>query len=326
MTPLKGTKVLVTGGAGFVGSYVVEQLLAEGASVVVIDNFLRGCRDNLSRALPSGRVHLVEADIRDRELLDELMSGAEYCFHLAALRITQCAAEPRQALEVMYDGTFNVLESCVKHSVKRLVFASSASVYGQADDFPTSERHHPYNNATLYGAAKMANELMCRSFLHMYGLPFNALRYFNIYGPRMDTFGKYTEVLIRWYHLIREGKRPLIYGDGSQTMDFVYIEDVARATLCALKTPAVNEVFNVAEGKETSLKELCHALLTAMGSGLQPEYVPIPQDRKKVEVLRRRADVSKAKNLLEFETRVSLEEGLRKLVVWLDSQTSKVNR
>lgn len=326
MTQIAGTKILVTGGAGFVGSYVTEMLLKEGASVVVIDNFLRGCRENLAGVGNSPRLELVEGDIRDRELLDGLISGADYCFHLAALRITQCAAEPRQALEVMYDGTFNVLEGCVKHGVKRLVFSSSASVYGQADEFPTMENHHPYNNATLYGAAKMANELMCRSFLHMYGLSFNALRYFNIYGPRMDTFGKYTEVLVRWYHLIREGRRPLIFGDGSQTMDFIYIEDIARATLCALKTDTVNEVFNIAEGKETSLKELCVLMLKVMGSPLEPEYVPIPHDRKKVEVLRRRADVSRARQMLGFEAAVSLEEGLRRLVAWLNTQTKTVAR
>jgi len=220
----------------------------------------------------------------------------------------------------MYDGTFNVLEACVARKVKRLIFASSASVYGQADDFPTGENYHPYNNYTLYGAAKMANELMLRSFHHMYQLNYCALRYFNIYGPRMDTHGRYTEVLIRWYRLIRYNQPPLIYGDGGQTMDFVYIDDVARANVLTMKSGVNNEVMNVASGRETSLKELCVALLEAMGSKLEPQFVPVPEDRQKVEVYRRQADVRKAKEMMGFKTEINLKEGLKKLVRWLDEQ------
>jgi UDP-glucose 4-epimerase len=326
MINLKNSRVLITGGAGFVGSYVTEQLLDEHIKeIVIIDNFFRGSRENLSGALPSGMVTIVDGDIRDRDLLNRQFSGIDYCFHLAALRITHCAAEPRQALEIMYDGTFNVLESCAAHKVKKLILASSASVYGQAEEFPTTEEHHPYNNYTLYGAAKMANELMCRSFAQMYGLQFNALRYFNIYGPRMDTFGKYTEVLIRWYHLIKEGKPPVIFGDGSQTMDFIYIEDIARASLLSLKSSAHNQAYNIASGVETSLKELCLALLEAMGSDLTPSFVPVPEERKKVEVLRRRAEVSKAKGEIGFEAKISLQDGLARLVRWLDEVTQSIN-
>lgn len=321
---IKDSKIFITGGAGFVGSFLVEQLLDEGAGeIIILDNLMRGSKDNIAEVLKTGKVKLVEGDIRDLNVLDNCMKGSEYCFHLAALRITQCAAEPRQALEIMYDGTFNAIESAVKHNIKRFVFASTASVYGQADLFPTMEDHHPYNNFTLYGAAKMANELMLRSFNQMYGLKFNALRYFNIYGPRMDTWGKYTEVLIRWYNLIKEGKEPLIYGDGKQTMDFVYIEDIARATVLAVKTDAENEVFNIASGKETSLKELCMALLDAMGSTLKPKFVDIPADRKKVEVMRRMADVKKAQKDLNFKTQVDLKSGLKRLVAWLDERAVK---
>ncbi len=319
MNTLNNSKILITGGAGFVGSYIVEQLVAEHVKeITVIDNFMRGSRENLKSALASGKIKLIEGDIRDRALIDSLTAGMDYCFHLAALRITQCAAQPREALEIMYDGTFNVLESCVQHKIKKLVLASSASVYGQADSFPTKETHHPYNNFTLYGAAKAANELMCRSFYQMSGLNYVALRYFNIYGPRMDTFGKYTEVLIRWYHLIKEGKPPVIFGDGKQTMDFVYVEDVARASILGLKTPVTNDVFNVAEGKETSLEQLCLSLLEVMQSPLKPQYVEIPHDRQKVEVRRRLADISKAQNILGFKTTVSLKEGLTRLVAWLN--------
>jgi len=318
---LKGSKILITGGAGFVGSFIVDQLLGEDVGeVVVLDNFVRGSRDNIKQALASGRVKLIEGDIRDRALLNDIFPGTDYCFHLAALRITHCATEPRQALEVMYDGTFNVLEACVQHQIKKMVAASSASIYGQADSFPTKEEHHPYNNCTLYGAAKTANELMLRSFYHMYGLKYNGLRYFNIYGPRMDTYGKYTEVLIRWYRLIKEGKPPLIFGDGKQTMDFIYIADVARASILALKAETHQEVFNVASGVETSLEQLCYALLETMGSGLKPKYMPLPDDRKKVEVQKRLADVSKARKLIGFEAQIHLEEGLGKLISWLDQK------
>lgn len=325
MINLTNSRILITGGAGFVGSYVVEQLLDENVhEIVIIDNFFRGSRETLKAVLDDPRVNLIEGDIRDQTLLKRLFPGIDYCFHLAALRITHCAAESRQALEVMYDGTFNVLENCVQHEVKKLLFASSASIYGQADTFPTSEDHHPYNNFTLYGAAKMANELMLRSFAHMHGLKYNAVRYFNIYGPRMDTYGKYTEVFIRWYHLIKEGKPPVIFGKGDQTMDFIYIEDVARASILALKADIDNEVFNVASGKETSLNELCLLLLAAMQSNLKPQYVPIPEDRKKVEVRRRLADVTKVKKKIGFETTVSLKDGLTKLVQWLNAQEKLV--
>jgi UDP-glucose 4-epimerase len=311
----------MTGGAGFVGSYVVDQLLREDVKeIVIIDNFIRGSQKNIETALQSPKVTVIEGDIREEQFLSKYFRGMDYCFHLAALRITHCAAEPREALDVMYKGTFNVLEACVQHQTKKLIFASSASIYGQADTFPTDEKHHPYNNVTLYGAAKMANELMLRSFQHMYGLKYNSLRYFNIYGPRMDIHGKYTEVFIRWYRLIKEGKEPLIFGDGKQTMDFIYIEEIARATILALKADVHSEVFNIAGGEETSLEELCYLLLEVMGSTLKPKYIPLPEERKNVEVVRRLANVSKAKKLIGFEARISLKEGIKRLVEWLDKQ------
>ena len=203
--------------------------------------------------------------------------------------------------------------------------ASSASIYGTADSFPTQEDHHPYNNRTLYGAAKAANELMYRAFNDMYGLPYTAMRYFNVYGPRMDTEGKYTEVLIRWYGLIKKGQPPLIFGAGDQTMDFVHVEDVARANVLAMKAAVSDQVFNVASRRETSLKQLCHAFLASMGSSLQPQHVPLPAERKAVEVLRRLADTAKARELLGFEARIGLEEGLASLVRWLDAYADTIN-
>lgn len=321
MNDLGGSRILITGGAGFVGSHIADQLIEqEGVrEVILLDNMLRGSRRNIEQALASGRAQLVEGDIRDRALVDRLFSGVDFVFHMAALRITRCAEHPREALEVMYDGPFNVVEACVKHKVKKLVAASSASIYGQADLFPTREDHHPYNNRTLYGAAKAANELLYRAFNEMYGLPYAAMRYFNVFGPRMDTEGKYTEVLIRWYRLIKKGEPPLIFGAGDRTMDCVDVVDVARANVLAMKAPVSDEVFNVASRRETSLQQLCDGLLAAMGSKLQARHVEQPDERKAVDVWRRLADTSKARELLGFEARITLEESLARLVRWLDS-------
>jgi len=315
-------RFLVTGGAGLIGSHIVDQLVEENASeIIILDNFVRGRRENLAWALANGPVRIVEGDIRDRRLLAEVMQGLDVVFHQAAIRITQCAEEPRLALEVLVDGTFNVLEAAVQSGVRKVVAASSASVYGLAEEFPTPERHHPYHNRTLYGAAKTFNEALLRCFKDMYGLDYVALRYFNVYGPRMDIHGAYTEVLIRWMERIAAGKAPLIFGDGTQTMDFVYVEDIARANILAARAEATDEVFNVASGVETSLNDLAHVLLRVMGSDLQPEYGP---ERKVNPVPRRLADVGRAQRLLGFVARVPLEDGLRRLVAWWrEQQVSK---
>ncbi|GAB4341882.1 MAG: NAD-dependent epimerase/dehydratase family protein [Leptolyngbyaceae cyanobacterium] len=315
---MQNKRVLITGGAGLVGSHIADLLIQEGVSeIIVLDNFTRGRRDNLAFAEKQGHLVIVDGDIRDRQLLADVMQGVDYVFHQAAIRITQCAEEPRLALEVLADGTFNVLEAAVNAKVKKVVAASSASIYGMAEEFPTTESHHPYNNRTLYGAAKVFNEGLLRSFYEMYGLDYVALRYFNVYGPRMDIYGVYTEVLIRWMDRIVAGQAPLIFGDGKQTMDFVYIEDIARANILAAKADVTDEVFNVASGVETSLNELALSLAKVMNSDLQPEYGP---ERKVNPVQRRLADVSKAKQLLGFEAQVSLEEGLGKLVNWWREQ------
>lgn len=314
-------KVLITGGAGLIGSHIADLMVREAREVVVLDNFVRGRRENLARAMESGRVTIVEGDIRDRKLLAEVMQGVDVLFHQAAIRITQCAEEPRLALEVLVDGTYNVLEAAVEAKVKRVVAASSASVYGLAEDFPTTEKHHPYNNRTLYGAAKTFNEGLLRSFNEMYGLPYVALRYFNVYGARMDMHGAYTEVLIRWMDRIAAGKPPLIFGDGSQTMDFVYVEDIARANVLAARSAITDEVFNVASGTETSLNDLARALLRVMGSDLSIEYGP---ERKVNPVPRRKAETGRAKELLGFAAGISLDEGLDRLVAWWLGQKKSI--
>ena len=316
---LNGARVLITGGAGLIGSHIADLLIQEQAGeIIVYDNFVRGAPKNLESALASGRVRIVTADIRDPDTLAQTMLGVDAVFHQAAIRITQCAEEPRLALEVLADGTFNVLEACVNAGVKKVVAASSASVYGLADEFPTTERAHPYSNRTLYGAAKVFNEGLLRSFNDMYGLDYVALRYFNVYGPRMDTHGAYTEVLIRWMERISNGQHPLIFGDGVQTMDFVYVEDIARANILAMTSDVTDEVFNVASGVETSLNDLAAALLRVMDSDLDCQYGPA---RKVNPVSRRLADTRKAAEMIGFRAQVDLEEGLRRLVEWWAADT-----
>ena len=312
---IDGASILVTGGCGLVGSTTIDLLLREHdpARIVILDNLARGTLANVEDALKDPRVTLVQDDIRDVQAVHAAMKGMDAVIHMATLRITACAAEPRAALEVMCDGSYNVLEAAQEAGVRKVVAASSASVYGLADSFPTREDHHPYNNRTWYGATKVLLEGMLRSFHDMYGLPYVALRYFNVYGPRMDIHGKYTEVLIRWMERIDAGLPPLILGDGSTTMDFVYIDDVARANVLALASDVEDDVFNVASGVETSLNELAAALLRVMGSDLKPEYGP---ERKVNPVSRRLADTSKAERVLGFKARVGLEEGLERLVAW----------
>jgi UDP-glucose 4-epimerase len=313
---LAGKTILITGGCGLIGSTLADRLLLDEPTVriILLDNLTRGTRFNVERALASGRVKLAEEDIRHFDRIRPWFESVDGVFHQAAIRITRCAQEPRECVEVLIDGTLNVLQACVEAKVQKVVAASSASVYGLADEFPTAESHHPYNNRTLYGAAKAANEGMLRSFNDMYGLNYVALRYFNVYGPRMDVFGKYTEVLIRWLDCIDRGDTPKIFGDGTQTMDFVFADDVARANYLAMTSDVSDEVINVASGEETSLLGLLDALLRVTGqTHVRPEFGP---ERAVNPVPRRLADTQKAERLLGFKTSVGLEEGLRRLVDW----------
>jgi UDP-glucose 4-epimerase len=316
---LAGAKILVTGGAGFIGSRIVHHLLDEGCrEIVVLDNMIRGRVENLAGVLP-GAVRLVHGDIRDRSLVAELVDGTDTIFHEAALRITHCAAEPREALEVMVDATFDLLEACRTSGVRKVVFASSASVYGMADAFPTTEQQNAYNNRTLYGVAKAFGEGLLRSNNDMYGLDYTALRYFNVYGPGMDLHGVYTEALIRWMDRIAHGEPPVIFGDGLQTMDFVHVDDVARANILAATMPATDMVFNVGTGVETSLQDLARQLAVVMG---RPDLVPVHVGDNPVNPVRRRlADVAAARDVLDFTSRISLDDGLRDLVSWWRGQT-----
>jgi UDP-glucose 4-epimerase len=320
---LEGATVLVTGGAGLIGSHIVDGLVAQGAGEIrVLDNLVRGRRDHLAGAQARRPLTFLEGDIRDRTTVQRAVTGCDFVFHQAAIRITLCAEQPRECMDVLVQGAFNVFEAAATARVKKVVYASSASVYGAAEIFPTDERHHSYNNRTLYGAAKLMNEGIARHFHDMNGLASVGLRYFNVYGPRMDVTGAYTEVFIRWLDCIDRGTPPQIHGDGSATMDFIYVEDIARANLLAMRSDRKDDVYNIASGTETSLLGLWRALQRVTGAHrLHPEFHP---PRKVNPVPRRLADTLRARADLGFEAEVPLDEGLRRLVTWRRQQS--VNR
>ena len=316
---ISGASILVTGGAGLIGSTTIDLLLRERnpGRIVILDNMTRGSARNIAAALADPRVVLVEGDIRDRAAVERLVAEADAVIHMAALRITACAADPREAFDVMCAGTFNVIDAARQAGVRKVVAASTASVYGLADQFPTTEEHHPYNNRTWYGAAKVMLEGLLRSYNDMYALSYVAFRYFNVYGPRRDIHGKYTEVLIRWMERLEAGQSPLILGDGTQTMEFVYVEDIARANVLGLASDVSDEVFNVASGAETSLNDLAAALSRVMGKHAAPEYGPA---RSVNPVPRRLASTEKAERIIGFRAQVPLEDGLRRMVEWWRSE------
>jgi UDP-glucose 4-epimerase len=311
---IKDSIILVTGGAGFIGSYVIEELIPlQPAKIIIIDNLIRGGLQNMKNFNKNPIIEFHNGDIRDLQLLEKCISGTDYVFHMAALRINSCAANPGEGFEVMLKATFEVASLCVKHKVKKVIYSSSASVYGLAQHFPTPETDNPYNNQTFYGAAKMWGEQLFRSFKFMYGLNYVALRYFNAYGPRMDTDGKYTEVMIKWLDCIRDGNNPLIYGDGSTTMDFVYVKDIAKSNIAALQADTTDEAFNIGNCEETSLRQLLDVLLKVNNSTLKPEF---REENSINPVSRRLADISKAKELLQFTPTISLEQGMKELSEW----------
>lgn len=313
---MSNLKIVVTGGAGLIGSWVVDSFLQDKdlkvKEIVVLDNFFRGTRENLEYAIKSKKVKIVKGDIRDKNLVNKVTKNTDYVVHEAAIRITQCAENPRECNEVLVDGTFNVFEACVKNKVKKLIFNSSASVYGDPSYLPMDE-NHPFNNLTAYGAGKIANEHMAKAFRKMYGLNYVCLRPFNVYGPRMDIYGAYTEVLIRWLDRIDEGLPPVIHGDGKQSMDFVYVEDVAKASLLAFKSKINEGFYNVGTGKETDLRSLLNLLLKINKSKLKPVF---KEQRVATHVSRRRADIRKAKKDLGFVAKTPLSVGLKKLIEW----------
>ena len=320
---LEGATVLVTGGAGLIGSHIVDRLIDAGAGEIrVLDNLVRGRMANLSPALARRPITIINGDLRDRNTVTAAVAGCDYVFHQAAIRITLCAEKPRECMDVLVMGAFNVFEAAVQANVKKIVYASSASVYGAADVFPTDEKHHPWNNRTLYGAAKVMNEGIAASFQDMYGLHSVGLRYFNVYGPRMDVTGAYTEVFVRWLECIDKNIRPQIHGDGRASMDFIYCEEIARANILAMTSTRAKGAYNVASGTETTLLGLWEAMQRVTGADhLAPEFHP---PRKVNPVPRRLADVRSAEADLGFKAEISLDEGLRRLVAWRRDELANV--
>jgi UDP-glucose 4-epimerase len=310
---IKNSRILITGGAGNIGSHIADSCIKEGAKeIIIIDNLSRGSKENLEWAQKNGNIKLVEGDINNTKLLDSCFNGIDYVFHEAAIRITQCAQDPKLAHQVLIDGTFNVLDACVRHKVKKVIFASSASVYGEPDYLPIDEKH-PFNNKTYYGAGKIANEQMFRAFREMYGLNYVILRYFNVYGPRMDIYGYYTEVMIKWLDKIDKNESPVIFGDGKQAMDFIYVGDVAKANIMALKSDINEGVYNIGTGAMTSLSDLLKIMLELTNPSLKPIY---QMPTKLVVVSQRKAATEKTEKELSFKAEIDLKTGLRKLIEW----------
>ncbi len=322
---IKNSIIFVTGGAGFIGSYVIEELLThEPKKIVILDNFIRGSHENMKNFKDHPAIKLVEGDIRNSEVLEQCVEGSDFVFHMAALRINACAASPQEGFEVMLQATFNLANLCVKHKVKKVIYSSTASVYGLAQHFPTPETDNPYNNQTFYGGAKVWGEQLFRSYKFMYGLDYIALRYFNVYGPNMDTDGKYTEVMIKWLDCVRDNKQPAIFGDGTDSMDFVHVKDVAHANVLALLSDVSDEAFNVGDRVETNLKQMLDTLLHVNHSKQEPIY----KEANSINpVSRRLADISKAGKLLGYKPTISLEQGLKGLSEWYfekQKQTHKI--
>ena len=315
---LTDEKIVVIGGAGFIGSHIVDQLLAEPVrEIVVIDNFVRGGLANIERSLADPRVRVVEGNITSPDFLEGLLENAAGVFHLAALWLFECVHEPRSAVEVNVVGTYNVVEAAARAGVRKVVYSSSASVYGNAVVTPMTE-DHPFNNRTMYGATKIAGEQFFRSFFEQHGLDYVGLRYMNVYGPRMDDKGAYVSVIMKVLDRIERDLPPVIFGDGSQSYDFVHVDDVARANILALKSDATDECVNIGMGVKTSIDELVAQLLTLTGSRLVPEYQPEEQ----MFVTHRVGSTGKAERLLGFVAQVPLEEGLRSVVAWRQSDSA----
>lgn len=322
---IRGKNLLVIGGAGLIGSHTVDKLLAEDVgSVTIYDNFVRGREENLAEAYKDPRASLYEVggDILQTDILDAAMKDRKIdgVFHLAALWLLQCHDFPRSAFNTNVAGTFNVMEACVKNEIKRLVWSSSASVYGDAVTEPMEE-DHPFNNKNFYGATKIAGEAMLRSFHHRYGLDYVGLRYMNVYGPRQDYHGAYIAVIMKMLDAIDRNEAPTIMGDGSEAFDFVAVEDCAKANVCGMKADATDEFYNVGTGKRTSLKELAEKLLNLTGCNKEIQYAP----RSQATLVKNRiGSPVKATKEIKFTADIDLDEGLHRLIEWRAAHKAEV--
>ncbi len=312
---LSGKKIVVIGGAGLIGSHTVDALLKEDVKEIIIyDNFVRGSIDNLENAIKDPRVNIFEAggDVLHTDILHSALKGANGVFHFAALWLLQCHEFPRSAFDVNVKGTFNVIDACVKEKVEKLIYSSSASVYGDAISNPMTE-DHPFNNKNFYGSTKICGEAMLRSFYHRYNLNYIGLRYMNVYGPRQDYQGAYIAVIMKMLDAIDKNENPIIYGDGSECFDFISVEDCALANICAIKSEQVNDFYNVGTGVQTSLKELAEMLLLLTNNNLKIEYL---KKNETTFVKNRIGCPKKAKKQINFQSKLTLEEGLKNLIEW----------
>lgn len=320
---IDGAKILVIGGAGFIGSHVVAELLKTNVrEVVIYDNFARGKRSHIASYLKDPRCKLYAngGDIREVDLLNDAMQGVDGVIHLAAMWLLHCKDFPRTAFNVNIEGTFNVLEACVKNNVKRLVYSSSASVYGDAVEVPMTETH-PFNNRNFYGASKIAGEAMCRAFHDRYGLSYVGLRYMNVYGPHQDQTAAYTGVIPIMLNKIDANEPPIINGDGTQAYDFIDVEDVARCNVDALRSEVTDQFYNVGSGVQTSIKQLCDLILDLKKSDLKVTYKPYSADDARRMVQNRIGCPKKAERDLGFKYKYSLREGLERLIAWREKNS-----
>ncbi|MFB6346330.1 MAG: NAD-dependent epimerase/dehydratase family protein [bacterium] len=314
---LKDKAICVIGGAGLIGSHITEKLVDEPIKkVIVFDNFTRGTYKNLDSVLEHPKLDIVEGSIEHTDVLNDVLKDVDGVFHLAAMWLKHCHEYPRAAFDVNIRGTFNVMEACVKQDVKRLVYSSSASVYGDAVETPMTEEH-PYNNRTFYGATKISGEHMLRSFNERFGLNYVGLRYMNVYGPRQDYKGTYTAVMMKILDRLDQEKPPIVFGDGSQSYDFIYVEDIARANIQAMKGETTDEFYNVGRGVETTIKELAELILDITDSSLDIEY---REDEGETFVTKRVGSTGKARTDLNFEATTELKQGMKQLIEWRNQQ------
>lgn len=315
---IDNTKVLVIGGAGFIGSHLVAELLKHDVKEVIIyDNFARGKMTNIEKSLEDDRCYIYPygGDLREVDILNKAMEGVDYVFHLSAMWLLHCKDFPRTAFNVNIEGTYNVLEACVNNNIKKLIYSSSASVYGDAVEVPMTE-DHPFNNTNFYGATKIAGESMCTAFNDRYGLEVIGLRYMNVYGPGQDQHAVYSGVVPIMLNKIAAGETPIINGDGSQAYDFIYVEDVARANIAALNADQKFGYYNVGTEVQTSIKELCETILQLKSSDLKVQYKPYAADDARQFVQNRIGSRQKAEQEIDFKFKYSLTEGLQKLIDW----------